>query len=261
MDRLQRLARIYLGPNDDLPQGRGAPGKDRPSHGIGEFRERRVRGVRWVSLFIIKEESKMADRKETESAALLREIRDAVTRMAQNEEKNDRARRLSERQQEFEAWMRNGESDQDAQVGFRVTAIPSGAAPPVDEVFQNRDLSRGLRKITGQWGTNTQNQEFFPARDDLSEYPALGGAVWATIPAVEKAVRELILRNGLIDVWVRRPWHKDQRQQHAQPLLYFDWILGVIGNVLLRVDSFGRAAQAATRNIGFSCSCFLSKER
>jgi len=186
-------------------------------------------------------------KKDAESLRLMRELCDAVARIIQRQEEKDRERQFAERQAKFRDWMKQGQGADGKLVGFRITAMPSSAYPSTGEIYRNLNLSRGIREISQKTDPSRSNPRVYsPGKVGLSEYPALGGARWITAQSAQITVQQLILRSGLIEIWLKCPWIKQQNQQKEQPNLHFDWIIGSAANALLRVDAFRRVAGVAS---------------
>jgi hypothetical protein len=186
-------------------------------------------------------------KKDAESLTLMRELCDGVERIIQRQEKKDREHQFAERRRKFLAWMEQDQGAYGARVGFRITAMPSIAYPSAGEIYRNRSLSRDLREIPLKTDPSRSNlRKYHPGQVGLSEYPALGGARWISVQSAQITVQQLILRSGLIEIWLKRPWIKLQNQQKAQPNLHFDWMIGSMANTLLRMDAFRHVAGGAS---------------
>jgi hypothetical protein len=181
-------------------------------------------------------------RKGTSSVPIgMREIHDIVMRLSRRQD--EIKSRLTERRDFFEHWVGRSSTVQNLQVGFRVTAVPVGAPLYVDRVFRNPSVSRDLQAIDGIWGTDQNRATFNTPRSGLGEQPMLGGTRWTT-GSTEIVAEKMIFRDGLIDIWFRWPWHREQTESRARPILHLAWVLAVSANALAGVDAFRRAAQA-----------------
>jgi hypothetical protein len=190
-------------------------------------------------------------RKGTNSVPVgMREIHDIVMRLSRRQ---DEIRlRLSERQEKFREWVGVGQAFQNLRVGFRVTAVPVGAPIYLEKVFNNREISRGFHGVNGTWTRSPTNSitDDFPSPVRLSERPTLGGTVWLTSPASELAGQKLILRDGLIDLWFRDPWHPLENSPDPRPRLNLAWIVAAAANVIASADAFRQATQTPACEYG-----------
>lgn len=185
----------------------------------------------------------------------MREINDIVMRLSRRQDEIQR--RLAERRELFERWIgcwdvgvasRLGVMN--LRVGFRVTAIPVGAPLYLDRVFRNPAVSRDLVEINGTWKVKQDVRHLFSSpKTGLGENPVLGGTRWSTSGS-DRAAEKTILRDGLIDIWFRWPWYKDQRGSSEKAILHFDWVVASSANALASIDAFRNAVQAPTCEYG-----------
>jgi hypothetical protein len=60
----------------------------------------------------------------------------------------------------------------------------------------------------------------------------------------------VIYRDGLIDIWFKWPWYRDQHGSSEKSILPLDWIVATAVNALVGVQDFRNAAQAPTCEYG-----------
>ncbi len=182
-------------------------------------------------------------RKGTHSIPMgMREIQDIVIRLSRRQ---DEIRdRLIERRDLFQAWAPKGVN---TQVAIRVTALPVSAPLYLDPVFKNRAVSNDLGDVSGDWiigPSELHLREKFPSPySSLSERRVLGGTAWTRGPS-EHAAKQVILRNGLVDVWFKSPWYAARSGATPRSIFPLGWVINLSANALLRVCAFREAAQS-----------------
>ena len=60
---------------------------------------------------------------------------------------------------------------------------------------------------------------------------------------MDRVVRQIVLRNGLVDLWFKWPWYAQRSGETPQPKIPFGWVVGLSANALLRLAAFRDAAQ------------------
>lgn len=172
----------------------------------------------------------------------MREIHDVVIRLSrrQDEIKNQ----LTDRHEQFRTWKARGAQA----VAVRVTALPVSAPLYLDSVYGSKAVSRDLTNISGHWvraRSPEEQKEDFPAPlNMLSEIPILGGTAWTGLRSGDgRAVRQVIMRNGLIDLWFKVPWVAETPTP-PRPVLRLGWIIALCANALIRVHAFRETAAA-----------------
>lgn len=185
-------------------------------------------------------------RKGTNSVPVaMREVHDIVMRLSRRQD--EIRQRLAERQTLFHYWFGRRSAkivDKNLVVGFRVTAVPEEPPLHLEKVFRNTAVSGDLREVSGQWVYSPGNSPmatFRSPQSNLSERPVLGGTRWDA-NASEKAARQEIFRDGLIDLWFKWSW--PWPWSGTEGLLRLEWIISLSANAVFRVGSFRYAVQA-----------------
>ena len=174
----------------------------------------------------------------------MREIHDIVLRLSRRQDEIQR--RLSDRGERFRRWVGIRVQHGNMSAAFRVTAVPVGAPLYVEKVFNNREVSRGFHDVNGTWRRDAANlgTQGFASPVTLSERPVLGGTAWISSPSDDRSGEKVIIRDGLIDIWFKWPWHQAKHWPAPKPILLWDWIVAASADVIASADALRRAVQS-----------------